>query len=206
MLLVRLNTLSTFCSATKSLKRYKFEMKGIVFDPLEIVARCQISIVVRVIRNEYLMEGVVKLEKLGIGIYSSAGAVFYTIFRSIKNIVKYKKGGFIMCGNDTCGSGMESSEGCGTQEGKCGCCHETSKEEMMFNMMLEIADSAWMKLMKEKMMKHYEKTKGHEMEKMAQMMADANSTRWMNEEEFMKMKPGMLEMMKKKMEEDKAKK
>ena len=90
------------------------------------------------------------------------------------------------------------SEGCGTQEGKCGCCHETSKEEMMFNMMLEIADSAWMKLMKEKMMKHYEKTKGHEMEKMAQMMADANSTRWMNEEEFMKMKPGMLEMMKRK--------
>lgn len=110
------------------------------------------------------------------------------------------------CGSDMCGcgSGMSMDKCCDMPSKGCGCGHEMSKEEMMFDMMMKLADAAWMKLMKEKMMKHYEKKMGHDLEKMAEAMADANSMRWMNQEAFMKQKPQMLEMMKK-MEEEKKK-
>ena len=109
-----------------------------------------------------------------------------------------------MCGNCGCGdknSGC-SSGGCGSGSG---CCGEMSKEKMMFGMFMEIADSAWMKLAKEKMKAHWERKIGKDMEKMAEFFVEQSSMKWMNEEEWMQNKQKAMETFGKMMEEKKKK-
>lgn len=98
------------------------------------------------------------------------------------------------CGKDS-GCGCQGSS-CGCGDNKCEC--SPPSEEQMFDMFVGTAEMAWMKVLKEKMMKYYEKKYGKEMDKMVEFFCNAADKKWMSYEEYIKNKP---EMMKKYMEE-----
>jgi len=107
------------------------------------------------------------------------------------------KGG---CGDNSCGpQSCESSSGSG-----CGCEGMGMEKQMYFDM-LELADAAWMKLMKQKMMALLEKKIGKDMDKMAEFMVEQNGMRWMDEEAWMKNKEKALEAFAKMMMDKKKK-
>ncbi len=94
------------------------------------------------------------------------------------------------CSGGSCGSGSCSSGTCETQK---------MSPEQMFDMFICLADAAWMKAFKQKMVETYLRKHGKEMDKMAEFFTDAAGLKWMNYEEFQKKRP---ELIKKFMEEE----
>lgn len=71
------------------------------------------------------------------------------------------------------------------------CCHEDSchhhhhdhEEECCADFaqhLLEVADEAWMEVLKEKIKKHVETKSGKKLDKLAEFIASSNHTRWKN--------------------------
>lgn len=69
------------------------------------------------------------------------------------------------------------------------CCHQHSHDESCCNKghhehddfphkLLEMADEAWMEVLKEKIKAHVEATSGAKLEKLAKIVAEANNSRW----------------------------
>lgn len=100
------------------------------------------------------------------------------------------------------------SEGpdCECQCHSCSCCGEMSKEKMMFMMMVDLADAAYMKVAKEKMMKAWEKKLGHDMEQSAEFFVEQSMMKWMDEKAWTEQMGKAMETFSKKMEEKKNKK
>lgn len=94
------------------------------------------------------------------------------------------------CSGGSCGSGSCSSGTCETPK---------MSPEQMFDMFICLADAAWMKAFKQKMVETYLKKHGKEMDKMAEFFTEAAGLKWMNYEEFQKKRP---ELIKKFMEEE----
>ena len=76
----------------------------------------------------------------------------------------------------------------------------------MYCIMEAMADKAWFKLLKEKMMKLWEKKIGHDMDQSAEFFVEASMMKWMDFEGYMKKKPEMMKQFMKKMEEKMKKK
>ncbi len=111
------------------------------------------------------------------------------------------------CGPSSCGSGDCGKGDCGCKCHSCDCCGGGMNEnKMKFMMFMEIADRAWMKMAKEKMMAVWEKKIGHDMQQSAEFFVEQSMMKWMNQEEFMKNMPAAVEKFSKMMEEKKAKK
>ncbi|MBS3068257.1 hypothetical protein J4450_06130 [Candidatus Micrarchaeota archaeon] len=95
------------------------------------------------------------------------------------------------CGSDKCGEGTHcESEKCEPPK---------MSPEQMFDMFVCLADAAWMKALKQKMVETYLKKHGKDMDKMAEFFTEAAGLKWMNYEEFQKKRP---ELIKKFMEEE----
>ena len=108
------------------------------------------------------------------------------------------------CGSGGCGCGdTNQSSGCGS--GGCGCGGQEKMMDphQMFEMFVALAETAWMKALKHKMMDHYTKKYGKEMDKTAEMFCEAAGMKWMDMSEFEKKKPEMLKEFMKHMEEKK---
>ncbi|MBI5224021.1 hypothetical protein HY990_06395 [Candidatus Micrarchaeota archaeon] len=103
------------------------------------------------------------------------------------------------CGESSCGANEE----CGCECHGCECCGEMSKDKMMFIMMMDLADEAYMKLAKQKMMAVWDKKLGGDMQKSAEFFVEQSMAKWMNEEEWMKNKDAVMEKFTKMMAEKK---
>ena len=75
---------------------------------------------------------------------------------------------------------------------------------MMFMMMVDLADAAWMKLAKQKMMAVFEKKVGSDMNQNAEFFVEQSMMKWMNEAEWMKNKSATMETFSKMMAEKMA--
>ena len=75
--------------------------------------------------------------------------------------------------------GCEEDKCC---EGSCDCSEEESCStgNEMVDGLMKLGDKAWEKLMKEKIMRHYEKAMGPHMDKVAQATAEACIAYWTN--------------------------
>lgn len=74
-----------------------------------------------------------------------------------------------------------SSQGCAPHEcADKSCCHEHHKEgECDFaEILLDLADEAWMDLLREKIMKEIEASCGQKLNQLAKMVAETNNARW----------------------------
>ena len=100
------------------------------------------------------------------------------------------------CGGGSCGSGS-----CGCESGS-----EAMSPEQMYEMFMWLADKAWMKLAKEKMMNVWEKKIGKDMDKSAEFFVNASGMKWMDEDGYNKMKPEFMKQFMKNMAEHKNKK
>lgn len=109
------------------------------------------------------------------------------------------------CGSDSQPGGCDqASQGCSCGQGSCCETEQMPNQEQMFEMFVGLAEAAWYKALKEKMMQYYVKNHSKELDKMAEFFAHTADMKWMNYEDFKKKKP---ELMKKFMEEsEKAKK
>ncbi len=81
-----------------------------------------------------------------------------------------------------------------------------SMEKMMFFEMVELADEAYMKAAKQKMMAVWEKKLGADMEQTAEFFVEQSMIKWMDEKAWMAQKDKAIEQFAKKMEEKKNKK
>ena len=125
------------------------------------------------------------------------------------------------CGSDKCGCGPQSGscepkggcgcgsghgggscepQGCGPADacgGQCACdSNPMPTPEQMHELFMDLADRAWMKLMKEKMMKAYEHKMGKHMDEMAQLHVEACMMKWMDFEMYKTKKPEFMQKMK----------
>lgn len=96
------------------------------------------------------------------------------------------------CGSEECGCSNEEDSCCG---GSCGCeskesGHEYDSGSEMMDTLLNVADSAWMNLIAEKMKHHWEKHMGAQMDKIAKAAVEASATHHMGK---MKSKADMEE-------------
>ena len=72
--------------------------------------------------------------------------------------------------------------------------------EQMYEMFMWLADKAWMKMAKEKMMAIWEKKIGKDMEQNAAFFVEASMMKWMDEDEYKKKKPELMKQFMKEME------
>ena len=73
--------------------------------------------------------------------------------------------------------------GCCEEEHECGCCcHHHSDdhgdEGDFASQLLQLADEAWMEVLKEKVKAHVAKSSGAQLEKLAKIVAEGNKDRW----------------------------
>lgn len=88
----------------------------------------------------------------------------------------------------SCSSGHSghSSCSCGGQscKGQCGCgckdckCNEGSCQEDFAKKLIEMADCAWMEIVKEKIKAHILSSSGEHLDKLAEIVSEANKLRW----------------------------
>ncbi len=77
--------------------------------------------------------------------------------------------------------------------------------EQMFEMFLGLAEAAWYKALKERMVEYYAKKHGKELDQMAEFFCHAAGMKWMSYEEFQKKKPELLKQYMEEMEKAKKK-
>ncbi len=67
-------------------------------------------------------------------------------------------------------------------EQECSCCHHHDEDscgkEDFADQLLQLADEAWMEVLKEKIKAHVTKSNGAQLEKLAKVVAEANKDRW----------------------------
>lgn len=82
------------------------------------------------------------------------------------------------CHDNSCSQGTPSSSPC---TGSCPCCcHKHEHEDCCHfsDQLLELADDAWMELLKEKIKEQIQKTSGKNLDELAKMVNEANHQRW----------------------------
>ena len=95
------------------------------------------------------------------------------------------------CENDMNKSSCSDQSSC--CDSKSGCCTDKPpSQEEMFEMFVCLAEEAWRKAFKQKMVDIYLKSHGKEMVKMAEFFTEAAGLKWMNYEEFEKKKPEFM--------------
>lgn len=87
------------------------------------------------------------------------------------------------CGLSGCSSGH--SQGvcscCGHHECSCKQGHAHEHDHADFSQqLLEMADAAWMEVLKDKMKEHIKKSSGEQLDQLAGIVAEANKVRWKN--------------------------
>lgn len=103
------------------------------------------------------------------------------------------------CSGSSC---CDSQSDCGCKCHSCECC-QMSKEKMMFMMMVDLADEAYMKLAKQKMMDVFEKKMGQQMNKSAEFFVEQSIMKWMDEEKWSNQLPSSMEAFAKSMAQNK---
>lgn len=82
------------------------------------------------------------------------------------------------CGcNSSCACGCQN---CKCNQCKCSCHSGTSCHEDFAHELLEMADEAWMEVLKDKIKAKIEATSGPHLEKLADLVATSNRERWIN--------------------------
>ena len=88
------------------------------------------------------------------------------------------------CGSGSCGSGSCS---CPCHHQVCSVCHSKMSEdgscEDFPKSMLELADAAWMEVLKEEIKAHIMATQKGRMKELAKIISEANNQRWKNKME-----------------------
>lgn len=82
------------------------------------------------------------------------------------------------CHHEGCCS--TDKESCSQHECPC-CCHKQQSHEHTCNWtekFLELADDAWMEVLKEKIKKHIESTSGQNLDQLTKLISEANQARW----------------------------
>lgn len=79
--------------------------------------------------------------------------------------------------HDSCNCSHECSETCCCCQGKC-CGQHSVVQKDFAHQLLDIADEAWMELLKEKIKDQILKTNGAQLDKLAKLVSSSNSERW----------------------------
>lgn len=87
---------------------------------------------------------------------------------------QYNKGNCKCNSQEGCSCGCDCGCNCGCSNCNCGC--ESDCRENFY----EVADEAWVEVLKEKIKTKILQYKGDHMEKLAEMIAKANGERWKN--------------------------
>lgn len=89
------------------------------------------------------------------------------------------------CHDGSCETGHHhhhSHSCCGEHHGECGCCchgHEHKGGKGHFaDQLLELADEAWMELVKDKIKAKIQETSGKQIDELAAIVSNANHERW----------------------------
>jgi len=86
--------------------------------------------------------------------------------------------------NGCCSSGHDHDEchdhghSCHSHDSSCG--DECEEHGDFASVLLELADEAWMDVLKSKIIQHIEHHSGHELEKLARITSESNHQRWKN--------------------------
>ncbi len=84
-----------------------------------------------------------------------------------------------ICGAHECheeGHGHHETCPCCCHENVCGHFHEEHKD--FSSQLIELADQAWMEVLKDKIRNHVEKTAGKHLDELAKFVAETNNHRW----------------------------
>lgn len=83
--------------------------------------------------------------------------------------------------HDSCCSN-EGSSCCEEHSHEASCCHEhhhhQEHEECLSEELLELADEAWMEVLKEKIKEHILNVEGNRLDQLAKIVSEANACRW----------------------------
>ncbi len=83
--------------------------------------------------------------------------------------------------HDSCGSSHNHKQGsCCSSHEHSSCCHQSNHEshEDFAHQLLQIADEAWMELLKDKIKHHILSSCGQQLESIASVVAETNKCRW----------------------------
>lgn len=82
------------------------------------------------------------------------------------------------CGQCGCNPCCCHSQSCHEHEECCSHEQECGHEGDFSKMLLELADEAWMEVLKNKIMQQIEKSEGKKLDELAKLVSDANGQRW----------------------------
>lgn len=80
------------------------------------------------------------------------------------------------CEHDSC----KSEKDCACCNGTCSHHHHHHHTQDFAHELLEMADEAWMEVLKEKIMQQIESSDGKHLDELAKLVCDSNKTRWKN--------------------------
>lgn len=83
------------------------------------------------------------------------------------------------CSSRSCSHGSAHGESCGAHHECCGSCNHHSVGEKDFaHQLLEMADEAWMEILKEKIKDKILESSGAQLDQLAKLVSDSNKERW----------------------------
>ena|ERR1700722_19548562 len=84
------------------------------------------------------------------------------------------------CNSQKCHESHDDSESYHCCEDYCCHCHHHHKPQEFSSQLTDLADEAWMDLLKDKIREHVERLEGAHLDELAKIVAEANKERWKN--------------------------